>query len=35
MKKTGAGIPAEEVFDYLKQRAAGRKAVRPKLRKIA
>ncbi len=35
MKKTGAGIPAEEVFDYLKQRAGGRTAERPKPRKIA
>jgi hypothetical protein len=35
MKKTGAGIPAAEVFEYLAQRAAGRAAARPKPRKIA
>jgi predicted transcriptional regulator len=34
MKKAGVGIPAEEVFDYLERRAAGRKAVRPKARKL-
>ncbi len=34
MKKTGAGIPAEEVFDYLSERAEGRAAERPKPRKI-
>ncbi len=34
MKKTGAGIPAEDVFDYLTQRAGGKRAERPKLRKI-
>ena len=34
MKKTGAGIPAEEVFEYLQQRAVGRKAKRPKPRKL-
>ena len=33
MKKTGVGIPAEEVFEYLQRRAAGRKATRPKPRK--
>ena len=35
MKKTGTGIPAEEVFEYLKRRAAGRTAERPKPRKVA
>jgi len=34
MKKSGKGIPAEEVFQYLEQRAAGRKGVRPKPRKL-
>jgi len=34
MKKTGAGIPAQEVFDYLQRRAAGRRAARPKARKL-
>jgi predicted transcriptional regulator len=34
MKKTGVGIPAEEVFEYLQQRAAGSKAKRPKPRKL-
>lgn len=34
MKKTGVGIPAEAVFEYLQQRAAGRKATRPKPRKL-
>ena len=34
MKKTGVGIPAEEVFEYLRKRAAGRKATRPKPRKL-
>jgi predicted transcriptional regulator len=34
MKKSGVGIPAEEVFEYLKRRAAGRKAPRPKPRKL-
>jgi predicted transcriptional regulator len=35
MKKTGTGIPAEEVFEYLKRRAEGRAAERPRPRKIA
>ncbi|MGH8681428.1 MAG: CopG family ribbon-helix-helix protein [Burkholderiales bacterium] len=35
MRKTGAGIPAAEVFEYLKQRAEGKRADRPKPRKIA
>ena len=34
MKKTGVGIPAEEVFEYLQQRAQGRKVARPKPRKL-
>lgn len=34
MKKTGVGIPAEEVFEYLRKRAGGRKATRPKPRKL-
>ena len=34
MKKTGVGISAEEVFEYLQKRAAGRKATRPKPRKL-
>ena len=34
MKKTGVGIPAEEVFRYLQQRAAGRKVARPKPRRL-
>ena len=35
MKKAGTGIPAEEVFEYLRQRAAGRTPARPKPRKVA
>jgi predicted transcriptional regulator len=35
MKKTGSGIPAEEVFEYLRRRAEGLAAKRPKPRKIA
>lgn len=35
MKKTAAGIPAEEVFEYLELRAAGKPAARPKARKVA
>jgi predicted transcriptional regulator len=34
MKKTGTGIPGEEVFEYLQRRAEGHKAARPKARKI-
>ena len=34
MKKAGVGIPADEVFQYLQQRAAGRKVARPKPRKL-
>ncbi|MBI2508452.1 MAG: CopG family transcriptional regulator [Betaproteobacteria bacterium] len=33
MKKSGLGVPAEEVFDYLLGRAAGGKPPRPKPRK--
>lgn len=35
MKKTGAGIPAGEVFEYLELRAAGKPAARPKARRVA
>lgn len=35
MKRSGTGIPAEEVFAYLLARASGRKPARPKARKIA
>jgi hypothetical protein len=35
MKRTGAGIPAEEVFEYLTWRAQGAPVKRPKARKIA
>lgn len=34
MKKTGVGIPAQEVFEYLQRRASGQKATRPKPRKL-
>lgn len=34
MKKTGRGIPADEVFEYLRERVQGRPAARPKARKI-
>jgi hypothetical protein len=34
MKKTGIGIPAEEVLHYLERRAADRKVARPKPRKL-
>ena len=33
MRKTGLGVPVEEVFDYLLSRAAGKKPPRPKPRK--
>lgn len=33
-RKTGKGIPAEEVFDYLRKRVQGKAAVRPKARKL-
>lgn len=35
MKKSGTGIPADEVHDYLAQRAQGKAAERPKARRIA
>jgi hypothetical protein len=35
MKRTGAGIPAAEVFEYLARRAQGAAVKRPKPRKIA
>lgn len=35
MKKSGTGIPADEVFGYLTARAAGKPAVRPRARKVA
>jgi predicted transcriptional regulator len=35
MKKSGLGIPADEVFDYLGRRAKGEKPARPKPRKIS
>lgn len=35
MKRTGTGIPATEVFDYLERRAQGGTAARPKSRKLA
>jgi len=34
-RKTGNGIPAEEVFDYLRKRVQGKPAARPKARKLA
>jgi predicted transcriptional regulator len=34
MKKTGTGIPGDEVFEYLQRRATGQKATRPRARKI-
>ena len=34
MKKTGAGIPANEVFDYLRKRVQGKAATRPRPRKL-
>ena len=35
MKKTGLAVPADEVFDYLRERTKGGKPVRPKARTIA
>ena len=35
MKRSRAGIPANQVLDYLLARARGRKPARPKTRKIA
>lgn len=34
MKKTGKGVPAEEVFAFLRARVQGEKASRPRARKI-
>ncbi len=34
MKKTGLGIPADEILAYFRERAAGRNPRRPKPRKI-
>lgn len=33
-RKTGKGIPAEEVFEYLRKRVQGKPAARPKARKL-
>lgn len=35
MKKSGAGIPAGEVFDYLERRAQGERPARPRSRKLS
>jgi len=35
MKTTGAGIPAAEVFEYLRKRVQGKPVARPRPRKIA
>lgn len=35
MKRTGMGIPANEVFEYLELRGQGKVAARPKPRKLA
>lgn len=35
MKQTGHGIPAEEVFDYLRARARGEKTKRPRAQKLS
>ena len=35
MNRSGLGIPADEVFAYLEQRALGKRAVPPKARRIA
>jgi predicted transcriptional regulator len=35
MKKSGKGIRADKVFEYLRKRVQGKTAVRPKARKIA
>ncbi len=34
MRKSGLGVSAEEVFDYLLSRAGGKKSPRPKARKL-
>ncbi len=35
MKRTGKGIPADEVFEYLRARARGERAPRPRARKVS
>ncbi len=35
MKRAGTGIPAGDVFDYLRERAGGRSPARPKAVKVA
>lgn len=35
MKKTGNGIAADKVFDYLRARSRGEKASRPKARRLS
>jgi predicted transcriptional regulator len=35
MKKSGKGIPADEVFEYLRRRAEGGNPVRPAARRIS
>ena len=35
MKKSGHGIPAQEVFAYLEKRARGGKPARPRPRRVA
>jgi predicted transcriptional regulator len=35
MKRSGLGVPAAEVFDYLEQRALGKSPRRPKARRLA
>jgi len=34
MKRTGAGIPGDEVFDYLSRRARGETPARPRARRM-
>lgn len=34
MKKTGKGVPANEVFEYLHARVSGAKVARPRARKL-
>ena len=34
MKKTGLGTPAEEVFEYIEEKARGGSPARPKARKL-
>ena len=35
MKRSGTGIPADDVFEYFRKRAAGRVTGRPRARRIA